>query len=201
MANILLDHSDGRYSTRLLREEEAAELEAQDTDVAYVEDRVYDAYLRHCEQDGVWQALWQSISNEQYVRRRQQELLPLEEAQREIDRLRDALTRSERMHHHFEDAWLRATGRQTRAEHENDGAYTCIFPQPGCDIAVLESAEWRATAVELLKSYNFTLSEEGNPYQGCCCGHTHRLISPEEAKKIRAAGFLVENDAEEAPCG
>jgi predicted N-formylglutamate amidohydrolase len=103
MAKILLDHADGRYATRLLSAKEAADLEAQGTDVTYVEDHVYDAYLRHCEQDGVWQALWRTIANEQYIHRREQALLPLEEAQREIDRLREELARSERMHRYYEE--------------------------------------------------------------------------------------------------
>lgn len=78
MAKILLDHSDGRYSTTLLDEKEAVELEAKGTDVAYVHDWVYAAYLRHCGQDAVYQTLWQEISNAQYYRRRERELLPLE---------------------------------------------------------------------------------------------------------------------------
>ena len=149
MAKVLLDHSDGRYSTRLLFAEEVAEIEAQGADdVTYVSDRVYDAYLHHCGQDAGWQALWQALSNEQYIRRREKELLPLEEARREIERLKEELARSERMQLHFEEEWQLPTGRQTRAEHANDGAYTCIFPQPGCDIALLESDEWRTSAAE-----------------------------------------------------
>jgi hypothetical protein len=197
MAKILLDYSDGSYSTQSLSDDEAAQLEAHGTDVAHVEDRVYDAYLRHSEQDGVWQALWRSIANEQYVRRRQQELLPLEEAQREIDRLKEELARSERMQHHYEDEWARATGRQTRDEHEaNNGAYTCIFPQPGCDLDALESDAWREAATEILKKYNAKRGDESRRYLACCCGHEHLLIGPEKAAKLRAAGFLVENAVE-----
>jgi thioesterase domain-containing protein len=196
MVKILLDHADGQYSTKLLSEEEATELEAQGLAVAYVQDAVYDAYLRHCDQDAGYQALWRSIANEQYIRRRERELLPLEEAQREIDRLREELARSERLHRHYEDEWLRATGRQTRAEHNNDGAYTCIYPQPNCDIDALESAEWRLRAQEILNKYNVALGEEGSRHQGCCCGHTHRLLSDQTAKELRAAGFLIENEAD-----
>lgn len=79
---------------------------------------------------------------------------------------------------------------------ENDGDYTCIFPQPGCDIDALESAEWRASAADLLKKYNIERGKEGSRYQGCCCGHTHRSISAQAAEKLRAAGFLVENDVD-----
>ena len=198
MTRILLDYADGRYSTRLINTEEATGLEAQGTDIAHVENRVYAAYLHHCYQDAGWQALWRSISNEQYLRRREQALLPLEEAQREIDRLKDELERSERMHRHFEDEYLHATGRQPSTEHENAGAYTCIFPQPGCDVRLLESAEWQASATELLKKYNVERGKEGKEgrYQGCCCGHTHRLIDLQVAERLRAGGFLVENDSD-----
>ena len=200
MAKILLDHSDGRYSTKCLNEEEAAELEAKGIDVTYVQDQVYDAYLQHCAQDTVWQTLWQALSNEAYFRRREKELMPLEEAEREIARLKEDLARSERMHRHYEDEWLRATGRQTRAEHDNNGNYTCIFPQPACDISVLESEEWRASAAELLKKYNIELGKEGSRHQGCCCGHTHRLLSPGAALRLRAAGFLIVNEADPDEC-
>jgi hypothetical protein len=201
MAKILLDHSDGRYSTRLLNPEEASELEAQGVDIEHIGESVYDAYLRHCEQDGVWQALWRSIANERYVRHRARELLPLEAAEHEIDTLKEALARSERLAHYFEEQWQMATGRQTRAEHENDGTYTCIFPQPGCDLLVLESDEWRATAAEILKKYKY--DEDHTPYQGCCCGHTHRRLDPEEVTKLRASGFLVKHDSDpdETLCG
>jgi len=83
------------------------------------------------------------------------------------------------------------------------GAYTCdgsgqrndcIFPQPGCDIDALESAEWRTSATEILKKYNALLGKEGTRHQGCCCGHTHRLLSTQAAQRLRDAGFLVEND-------
>src|SRR4029077_7558214 len=47
----------------------------------------------------------------------------------------------ERLAHYFEEQWQMATGRQTRAEHENDGTSTCIFPQPGVDLLSLESDE------------------------------------------------------------
>lgn len=196
MAKILLDYSDGQYSTRRLDEAEAAELETKGIDVTYVQDHVYEAYLQHCAQNTVWQTLWQALSNEAYLRRRERELMPLEEAEREIARLKEDLARSERMHRHYEDEWLRATGRQSRTEHDNNGHYTCVFPQPGCDVSVLESVEWQAAATELLKKYNVELAQEGIRHQGCCCGHTHCLLSPETARRLRAAGFLVENETD-----
>lgn len=65
MARLLIDHSDGRYYTRPLTDEEAA---ARDVfDVALIPDSVYEQYLRHCDQDRTWQTLWQAISNEQYM--------------------------------------------------------------------------------------------------------------------------------------
>ena len=203
---LLLDYSDGRYTTRPLDAAEAAKLEADGFDIAHVEDRVYDAYLRHCEQEGIWQALWRSISNEQYIRRREKELLPLEDANREIERLKSDLSRAERTSRFFEDEWLRATGRQTSDDHASVvtkeptlryDSHTCIFPQPGCDVDALEYDEWRVAAAEILKKYNVKLGEEGSRYQGCCCGHTHRLLSPAVAAKLREAGFLVENDVED----
>lgn len=200
MTKILLDHSDGRYSTKCLHEEEAAELEAKGIDVTYVQDHVYEAYLQHCAQDTVWQTLWQALSNEAYLRRRERELMPLEEAEREIARLKEDLARSERMRRHYEDEWLRATGRQPRAEHDNNGHYSCVFPQPGCDVSVLESAAWQAATTELLKKYNVERAQEGHRHQGCCCGHTHRVLSAEAAQRLRAAGFLVEDEADPDEC-
>ena len=43
MAKILLDYSDGYYSTRKIDDEEATKLEAQGFEVAHIEDRVLDA--------------------------------------------------------------------------------------------------------------------------------------------------------------
>jgi len=192
MVKIYIDHSDGRYYTRQLTDAEAAD----HVDAVHVEDDVWATYLRDCQRDGIWQALWRSIENAQYVRRRERELLPLEDAAREIDRLKAELARAERQKLFFEDEWLRATGRQTRDEHVNDDGLTCVYPQPGCDISTLGSATWHAAATEILKLYDVDRGKAGNRHQGCCCGHAHRLIGPEEATTLRAAGFLVENDAE-----
>src|ERR1700752_3619042 len=107
MAKISLDWSDGRYYTRQLTDEEAAEYEANGFDVVSIEDAIWQAYERDCQRDAIWQAFWRSISNEQYMRRREKELLPLEDAAREIARLKDELARAERMARHFETEWLR----------------------------------------------------------------------------------------------
>lgn len=192
MAKIWIDHSDGRYYTRQLTDEEVA---ARDVfDVALIPDSVYEQYLRHCDQDATWQTLWQAISNEQYMRHREKELMPLEAAEREITQLKYDLAQAKRMWRHFEEKWSDATG--ARLDHHNRTEFSCIFPQPGCDIAALESEEWRQAAEYILGKYNTKLAEEGSRYQGCCCGHSHKLLSEEVADKLRAAGFLVENDSE-----
>ena len=105
MPKIRLDWSDGRYSTRLLSDEEVAKCEALGMDVVYLEDGVYATYLRDCERDAIWQAFWCAISNEQYMRRREKELLPLEDAEREIIRLKDELAHTQRTAKFFEDEW------------------------------------------------------------------------------------------------
>src|SRR5262249_39533505 len=156
---LLLDYSDGRYSTRPLTDEEAAKLEEQGVDVVHIEDRVYDAYQRHCEQDGVWQALWRSISNEQYIRRREKELRPLEEAEREIARLQEELARAQRMEKHYEheNCQLRAerkllTATAAPVRHPQVDEFTCVFPQPGCDVLALP-AQWRDWATMILAEF------------------------------------------------
>lgn len=108
MAKLLLDWSDGRYYTRSLTNKAAAEHEARGSDVVHLEDHVYQAYLRHCEHDATWQALWRAIENEQSMRRREKEILPLEDAAREIARLKGELARAQRMASYFEDEWSRA---------------------------------------------------------------------------------------------
>jgi hypothetical protein len=105
MAKIWLDSSDGRYSTRLLSDEEVTKSGELDLDIVYIEDGVWGAYLRHCDRDATWQAHWRAISNEQYMRRRERELMPLEDAAREIDRLKDELQRAQRSAKFFEDEW------------------------------------------------------------------------------------------------
>jgi len=192
MAKIWLDWSDGRYSTRLLTDAAAAEHEAKGLDVAHVEDAIWQAYLRDCERDAIWQAMWRAISNEQSMRRREKELLPLEEAEREIRRLKYDLAQAKRMWSFFEDKYAQHHHEKHRDEHVE---YTCIFPQPGCQIDALPEA-WREDAQEILEQYKPDRVEDGLKYQGCCCGHQHKLLDEAEQLKLRAAGFLVENDTE-----
>jgi len=193
MAKIWLDSADGRYSTRLLTDEEAARHEAQGFDVACIEDSVWEEYLRHCGHDGFWQALWRSISNEQYIRRRAKELLPLEDAEREISRLKEALNRTKLMEAYWAAAYA---GKQNVHHREEYAEFTCVYLKPGCDVEALP-LPWRERAAEILETYNPERTEGGLTYQGCCCGHEHLLLDDETAAKLRAAGFIVENDSEE----
>ena len=117
MPKLHLDWSDGRYSTRLLSDEEAAKCEELGITVAYLEDHVYETYLRDCERDSIWQALWRAISNEQYTRRREKELLPLEDAEREIARLKEELARAKRMEEFYEERYMQNLGERHREEY------------------------------------------------------------------------------------
>ena len=192
MPKLHLDWSDGRYSTRLLSDEEAAKREELGIDVVYLEDGVYAAYIRDCERDSIWQAFWRAISNEQYMRRREKELMPLEDAEREIRRLKDDLAQAQRMWKFFEGEDARRRQEQHRDKYVE---YTCIHPQPGCKVDALPP-EWQERAQEILEQYKPDRVEDGLAYQGCCCGHEHKLLDDAEAQKLRGAGFLVENDTE-----
>jgi len=80
--------------------------------------------------------------------------------------------------------------------------YTCVYPQPGCNIDALKDVpgmhpEWLQAAQEIVEQPKFAeRAAEGLKYQGCCCGHTHKLLDSAAAQKLRDAGFLVENDTE-----
>ena len=143
MAKILLDHSDGHYSTRLLSDEEAAAFEAQGSEVAHVEDHVFEAWHRHCEQEGVWQTLWRVIDNERYVRRRERELQPLEDAEREIRRLKEELERSKRMETFYEERYVQNLSERHREEWIE---FTCVYPTPGCQLDALPFPSWQEHA-------------------------------------------------------
>ena len=192
MPKLHLDWSDGRYSTRLLTDEEAQAREDMNLDVAHVEDAIWQAYLRDCERDAIWQALWRAISNEQGTRRREKELMPLEAAEREIRRLKDDLAQAQRMWKFYEGEDARRRQDHHREEHVE---YTCIYPQPGCKVDVLPP-EWQESAQDILDQYRPDLVEDGLKYQGCCCGHQHKLLDAAETTKLRDAGFLVENETE-----
>ena len=195
MPNLHLDWSDGRYYTRLLTDEEAATAEADGCDVVHLEDGIYAAYIRDCERDSIWQAFWRAISNEQYMRRREKELMPLEDAQREIARLRDELARAERMSKYFEEdsARVRAVVRGHARESRE---WTCVFPQPGCDLDLLPP-QWRESALQVLTRYSPALAEAGMRVQGCCCGHDHQRLHESTVVQLRRAGFVVEHDSDE----
>ena len=192
MVKLHIDHSDGRYYVRALTAYEVAERGALDLDVAYLEDAAWESYRRHCDRDATWQVLWRSISNEQYMRRREKELMPLEDAQREIARLKEELARARRMTRFYEEMEV----QHRRAEHREEWVeYTCVFPLPGCDVGALPEA-WQERAREIMESYREDLAAEGIRIQGCCCGHDHHKFDDAAVAKFRAAGFLVEHDAE-----
>jgi hypothetical protein len=194
MPKIHLDYSDGRYYTQELTDQEAADREALNLDVTYVEDAIWAEYRRHVGQDGIWQALWRSISNEQYVNRRMKELMPLEDAEREIARLKEELARAERMSKHYEEIAKRTTSAVRGGDHR-ERERTCVFPQPGCDVEMLPPA-WRERAREILAKYRPDLAAEGMREQGCCCGHDHQRLHEPTVIQLRSKGFIVEHDAD-----
>ena len=196
MPYLWLTHADGRHYVRLLTDEEGRKSD----DAVLIEDRVYDAYLKHSEQDRVWQAFWNAIDNEQAMRRQVEKLQPLEDAQREIERLKAELDRHKRMEIHWQNAYANkqtAAHREEYEEHREEyEEFTHIYPQAGCDVTVLPS-EWMERAQDILAAFDAERAAEGMKYQGCCCEYgNHRLLSADEAQKLRDAGFLVENDTE-----
>lgn len=190
MPKLHLDWSDGRYYTRPLTDEEATKAEEAGCDVVHLEDHVYEAYRRDYERDGIWQAFWRTVSNEQSMRRRAQELMPLEDAEREIARLKDELERAKRMEKFYEERYAQQLQERHRQEYDT---FTCVYPQAGCDVEALP-LPWRERAREILETFSVEQAAEGIKYQGCCCGHEHVLLDDEAANKLRAAGFVVEND-------
>ena len=199
MPKLHLDWSDGRYYTRPLSDEEAAAAEAAGCDVVYLQDDVYAAYQRDCERDAVWQAFWRAIGNEMSMRRRERELMPLEDAEREIARLKEELACAKRMEAFYEERYETRLREDHREEYVE---YTCIYPQPGCRIEALKDVagmhpEWIEAAEEIIEQPKFTQrAAEGLKYQGCCCGHKHLLLAAADVEMLRGAGFIVENDTE-----
>lgn len=194
MPYLWLTHSDGRHYVRLLSDEEGRNSD----DTVLVEDRVYDAYLKHIEQDRVWQAFWNAIDNEQAMRRQMEKLQPLEDAQREIERLKAELDRHKRQEIYWQNAYA---GKQTAAHREEYQEFTHVYPQPGCKIAALRDLpgvhpEWIERAEDILEAFDVERMEGGMKYQGCCCEHKHILLKPAEVQMLRDAGFLVETDTE-----
>jgi hypothetical protein len=194
MPKIYLDWTDGRYYTRQLNDAEVAEHEAHGLDVVYIEDTVWETYRRDSERDGIWQAFWRSISNEQAMRRREKELMPLEDAEREIRRLRDDLAQAKRMWTYFEGLDAAARTQRHRAAYIE---FTCVFPQPGCDVTVLPP-KWRDQAEEILEHYNEAHAAKGMKVQGCCCGNEHEKLDEATSQQLRDKGFLIEHDSEPA---
>lgn len=197
MAKLWIDHSDGRYFVRQFTDEEIAARESDDTDdIVHIEDTVWEEYRRHCGNDGIWQALWRSISNEQWMRRREKELRPLEDAEREIAQLREERDQARRMWKHFEDESTRIRGAVRGGDHLREREYTCVFPIPGCNIEMLPPA-WRDRAREILAKYRIDLAAEGMRVQGCCCDYgDHQRLHESTVVELRKAGFIVEHDVE-----
>jgi len=91
----------------------------------------------------------------------------------------------------FEALW-RAYDNEPRLMQEKLHEFTCVYPQPGCDLTALPHAEWRIVASTIVTNYKLGSSK----YQGCCCGHTHVKLDDAQVTALRAAGFIVEHDAE-----
>lgn len=135
-------------------------------------------------------------------------MLPLEEAAREIERLREDLARAKRMEKFYEERYEHQLGEHRHARaHEipkeqhaelEPEEYTCVFPQPGADVSVLPP-EWRARAHEILEKYNVTWAAEGIKVQGCCCGNEHKKLDEATSTQFCDAGFLIEHNAESLP--
>jgi hypothetical protein len=85
---------------------------------------------------------------------------------------------------------------------EEYAEYTRIYLQPGCQVDALKKvpgmhSEWLEALEEIMGQPKFAeRATEGLKYQGCCCGHKHRLLADTDAQMLRDAGFLVENDTE-----
>ncbi len=192
MVKLHIDHSDGRYSVSALTDEEAAKCDELGIDVAYLDDGAWATYRRHCERDAVWQTMWRAIDNEQSMRRREKELMPLEDAVREIARLKDDLARAQRMTSYYEEERARVAGA-VRDGHRREKEYACVFPLPGCAVAILPPA-WQERAREILAKYRPELAAEGMAAQGCCCGHHHQRLHEATVTQLRVNGFIVEHD-------
>lgn len=65
MPKVLLDYSDGHYSTCVLNDDEATKLESEGFEVVHVDNRVLNAWHRHCDAEGTWQKLWRAILSAQ----------------------------------------------------------------------------------------------------------------------------------------
>ena len=184
---------DGRYLTRLLTEEEAAHCGALGLDVAYVEDAVWEEYLRHVGEDGIWQALWRTISNEQWMRRREKELMPLE-AGRARDRTPQGRFSLRRAH---------GEALRGRLDASSSGGAWRGPPRSRVPLRVPAAwlqnrdlpPQWQDRAREILAKYRTDLAAEGMTVQGCCCGNEHQRLHDSTVIELQKAGF-IEHDYE-----
>ena len=192
MVRLHIDSSDGRFHVRTVTNEEVAKGEAEGFDFAFLEESAWEAYRRHCDRDATWQVLWRSISNEQWMRRREKALMPLEDAEREIARLKDDLARAQRMTSYYEEERARVAAA-VRSGHRREREYACVFPLPGCAVAILPPI-WQESAREILAKYRPELAAEGMSVQGCCCGQHHQRLHDATVTQLRVNGFIVEHD-------
>lgn len=179
---ILIDHRDGRYSVQTATD--TNEL----SDAFEVADPVWEEYLRHVGNDGIWQALWQSFANERSVRRREQELMPLEDARMKIEQLETALLQTKRRERFYARDYFVNLNRNHRALYRE---YACVYPKPGCNLAALPRLTWQEDAAALLEEYNEKREIDDLIQTGCCCGVDHLNLDAASIEKLRKAGFVV----------
>jgi hypothetical protein len=113
--------------------------------------------------------------------------MPLEEAARKIRHLEAAPARAERMETFYEETFYEERYMQSlsKKHREEYVEYTCIYPQPGCQVDALKKVpgmhpEWLEALEEIM----------GQPK------HKHLLLADTDAQMLRDAGCLVENDTE-----
>lgn len=75
MPYVILDHTDGAYSTRpFVSDAEALAYEAKGGEIHLIQDAVYRAWIRHCEEGAAFDTMWNGFRNEAYHKREIAEL-------------------------------------------------------------------------------------------------------------------------------
>ena len=74
--------------------------------------------------------------------------------------------------------------------------YHCVFPQADANVDALPR-DWRQEAQRIVEYIAGYLRR--NPdrigdrlHCGCCCGHSHKILTDAEVKTLQSAGFIVE---------